>query len=385
MAREVKTYSESGADHFTQTYRIVRADGESRWVEDSTIVVRNDKGEITHYDGYVVDITERKRAEAALRHSEDSLKEAQRIAHIGNWDLDLVSNELRWSDEIFRIFEIDPAQFDASYEAFLDAVHPDDREFVNRAYTESVKNRTPYDIVHRLRMKDGRIKHVNERCHTFYDESGKPLRSLGTVQDITERVLTERRLREGLERTVEAIAATIEMRDPYTAGHERRVVELATAIARELGLAEEKIEGLRFAALVHDIGKIRIPAEILSKPAVLSPIEFEMIKAHCQVGHDMLKGIEFPWPVARIVLEHHERLDGSGYPNGLKGGQALLESKILAVADVVEAMASHRPYRPALGVDAALAEIAGKRGIWYDPGVVDACLRLFRERGFRFN
>lgn len=256
---------------------------------------------------------------------------------------------------------------------------------MNRAYTESVKNRTPYDIVHRLRMKDGRIKHVNERCHTFYDESGKPLRSLGTVQDITERVLTERRLREGLERTVEAIAATIEMRDPYTAGHERRVVELATAIARELGLAEEKIEGLRFAALVHDIGKIRIPAEILSKPAVLSPIEFEMIKAHCQVGHDILKGIEFPWPVARIVLEHHERLDGSGYPNGLKGGQALLESKILAVADVVEAMASHRPYRPALGVDAALAEIAGKRGIWYDPGVVDACLRLFRERGFRFN
>lgn len=189
-------------------------------------------------------------------------------------------------------------------------------------------------------------------------------------------------LRKSLEDTILAIAATAEMRDPYTAGHERRVAELAAAIGREMGLAEPLIEGIRFGAMIHDLGKIKIPAEILVKPARLSPIEYELIKQHAQAGYDILKGIDFPWPVAQMVLEHHERLDGSGYPNGQKGEAICQEARILSVADTVEAMSSHRPYRPGLGIDKALAEIERGRGAQYDPAAVDACLRLYREKGY---
>ena len=194
----------------------------------------------------------------------------------------------------------------------------------------------------------------------------------------------EERLRSSLEESIQAIAATVEMRDPYTAGHQNRVAELCVSIARELGLAEERIQGLELAAGIHDLGKIHIPAELLSKPGKLSAIEFELIKVHPQVGYDIIKDIQFPWPIAQMILQHHERLDGSGYPNGLRGEQLLLESKILAVADVVEAMSSYRPYRPGLGIDAALAEIGKHRGVLYDEAAVDACVRLFQEQRFSF-
>jgi len=193
------------------------------------------------------------------------------------------------------------------------------------------------------------------------------------------------RLRANLEATIGAVAATVEARDPYTAGHERRVAELASAIARELDLPPDRVEGIHFGALIHDLGKIRVPAEILSKPSALTRPEFELVKEHAQAGYDILKGVQFPWPVAEMAWQHHEHVDGSGYPQGLKGDAMLLESKILAVADTVEAMSSHRPYRPALGVEAALAEITAHRGDWYDPDVVDACLRLFRENRFVFS
>jgi putative nucleotidyltransferase with HDIG domain len=194
---------------------------------------------------------------------------------------------------------------------------------------------------------------------------------------------SEQRLKASLLDSISAISATIEMRDPYTAGHQRRVASLAKAIATELQLPEEQIEGLNLAAVVHDVGKVQIPAEILSKPGHLNPIEFSLIKMHPETGYEILKAIEFPWPIAKIVLQHHERLDGSGYPHGLKGEEILLEAKILSVADVVEAMTSHRPYRAGLGVDVALEEISHNRGILYEPTVVDACLRVIRERGYQ--
>jgi HD-GYP domain-containing protein (c-di-GMP phosphodiesterase class II) len=191
------------------------------------------------------------------------------------------------------------------------------------------------------------------------------------------------RLERTLMNSVKVAMTLGEMRDPYTAGHERRVAEIAAAIGAELGLEASRQEGLRVAGYVHDIGKIALPAEILSKPGRLSAAEFQLIKEHPQASYDVLKSVEFQWPVAEIALQHHERLDGSGYPQGLKGEAILLEARIMSVADVVEAMASHRPYRAGLGIDKALGEVKRGKGTVYDPVVADACLRLFLEKGFR--
>jgi HD-GYP domain-containing protein (c-di-GMP phosphodiesterase class II) len=210
-------------------------------------------------------------------------------------------------------------------------------------------------------------------------------------QSLTEQKRAEEELRQSyvnlqrtLQGTVNVLASAIEMKDRYTAGHQRRVTQLACAIAEEMGLSEEQIEGLCVAGLIHDIGKINVPAEILSKPGPLTELEYGLIKMHPQIGHDVLKTIECPWPLAQIVLQHHERMNGSGYPQGLSGEEIILEARILAVADVVEAMASHRPYRPARGIVLASEEISQNRGRLYDPEVADACLRLFAEKRFEF-
>ena len=200
-------------------------------------------------------------------------------------------------------------------------------------------------------------------------------------EDVRESLV---QLRRTLLQTVNALASVVEHRDPYTAGHQRRVAELACAIAEEMALAKEQIDGLHLAGTIHDIGKTSVPAEILTKPTRLSEMEFTMIKAHSQAGHDILETIEFPWPIAQIVLQHHERMDGSGYPQGISGEEILLEARILGVADVVEAMSSHRPYRPALGIDKALEEISQQSSNLYDSEVVDACVRIFAEKRFEF-
>jgi HD-GYP domain-containing protein (c-di-GMP phosphodiesterase class II) len=218
---------------------------------------------------------------------------------------------------------------------------------------------------------------------------GRPI-VLGVLQDITDRRLNEERVREYVERlersimsTVQAISHMVDLRDPYTSGHERRVGELAAAIGAEIGFSEHQVTGLRIAGNVHDVGKIAVPAEILSKPTRLSAAEFAIVKTHAQQGYEILKDIEFPWPIALAVWQHHERLDGSGYPQGLQGEAICLEARILAVADVVESMSTHRPYRPALGIEAAFAELRAQSGTRYDPAIVDACIRLFHNKGFR--
>lgn len=186
-----------------------------------------------------------------------------------------------------------------------------------------------------------------------------------------------KRLHAALYGTITAVSRAIEVRDPYTAGHERRVARIAVAIAERMGLDEVQIEGIRLGSMIHDIGKIQVPAELLTKPGRLSGVEQALVRNHAQVGYEILKGIEFPWPVAEIAWQHHERVDGSGYPRGLSGEEMILEARIVAVADVVEAMASHRPYRPAVGVEAALDELRDGRGKRYDAEVVDVCLQLF--------
>ena len=214
---------------------------------------------------------------------------------------------------------------------------------------------------------------------------------LVTGVDITSRIKVEEKLRRNykklqriLDGTVNALASVVEKRDPYTAGHQRRVSLLCCAIAGELGLPDEQIEGIRIASLLHDIGKLHVPAEILNKPGQLSEVEMKIVKTHPQVGYEILAEVEFSWPVSKIVLQHHERVKGYGYPHGLTGDDICLEGKILGVADVVEAMVSHRPYRPARSIDEALEEITQNAGTLYDPEVASICVKLFREKKFQF-
>ncbi len=674
---------------------ITTADGQEHWLHTFKVGLYNEQGKATHLLGISLDITNSRQEAIKLIQSEHALEEAQRISHIGSWELDLVTDTLSWSDEVYRIFELDREAFSTNYEGFLKIIHPGDRERVDQVYRDSLIRQDNYEIEHRLLMPDGRIKYVVERCETVFDETGKALRSNGTVQDISHRKQAEMALQESKQRyddlvqripvgiylyhfmadgrdrfdyvspqfckilgidqlavlenprlafeqshpddfpalmeanrqaflgqklfawegrflvagevrwlkidsspvilengeslwngvvsdvtdrknaqqatlhanralhalstvnrelmhasneiallnaicravvenrdyqlalvgyllpdqeqiqlmgsagdgdgllqqiakgfsssemtqyaqlisigktaiyteihndplyranresfqqhdyhssiilplkvegmvlgmlhvfadeksafaekevrlleemagdlafgiqslrirqerdqamqlneqhlgqmhetlhqTVVAISKAVEARDPYTAGHQRRVAELACSIARKMGLDEDTVEGINMGATIHDIGKIQIPAELLAKPSRLSEIEYQLIQGHSTVGYEILRDIHFPWPVAKIAHQHHERMDGSGYPQGLKGNQICLEARIVAVADVVEAMSSHRPYRPGLGIELALEEIKQKQGAVFDAEVVDACLALFSE------
>jgi PAS domain S-box-containing protein len=231
--------------------------------------------------------------------------------------------------------------------------------------------------------KDGSIMPVEIQARVFDLDDHRLI--LSAARDITERKQALDKMRQALHGTVMALANTVEIKDPYTAGHQRRVAQLTCAMARELGWSPDRVEGMQVLSFLHDMGKIAVPAEILNKPGKISPTEFSLIKVHPQMGYDILKDIAFPWPVVQGILQHHERQDGSGYPMGLTGGAITPEAKILAVADVVEAMASHRPYRPALGVDQALEEITKNKGKLYDPEAVDVCAQLFTKKDFRFD
>jgi PAS domain S-box-containing protein len=335
----------------------------------------------------IEDITERKRAEeAVLEESEESYRnlfenagEAIFVAQDGKL--------VFFNPTATRIIGY-PAEELLSM-PFTGFIHPDDRDmFIDRHYRRVKEEASPSIYPFRIIHRDGSVRWV-ELNTVLINWQGKPA-TLNFLNDITERKLAEEQLRESLEQlrravetTIQVLVMAVEMKDPYTASHQRRMTDLARTMATEMGLSPEKIEGLRLAGVIHDIGKIILPTEILSKPTKLSDIEFSMIKEHVRLGYDILKDVESPWPLAEIVLQHHERMDGSGYPRGLKGEEILIEARILAVADVVEAMASHRPYRPALGIDAALEEIEKNRGLLYDSHAVDTCLRVFREKGYQ--
>lgn len=231
------------------------------------------------------------------------------------------------------------------------------------------------------------LRKLNEELEIKVQERTAELR-----EEIRERNQAQDAARESYEKsmrtfqqTIGALGSALEKRDPYTAGHQLRVAELACAIAGAMDLPVDRIEGIHMAAIIHDIGKIYVPSEILNKPGKLTDLEFTIIKTHTEVGYDIIKSVEFPWPVADTVLHHHEKLDGTGYPHGLKGDQISLEARILSVADVIEAMSSHRPYRAGLGIEKAIEEIRKNRGTHFDPVVVDACMDLFLNRAFRFS
>ncbi len=341
-----------------------------------------------HLLGMALDITERKRAEEALRSSEERSKRYFELGLIGMVLSSPTKGTLEVNDEACRMLGYERDEL--LHMSWAQVTHPDDLEanyaYANRLLAGEIDG---YTFDKRYIRKDGKVIYgtMSAKCVRGADGSIDYIVSL--IQDITKRKEAEERLgstlanlRKAVGGTIQAIVQVVEMRDPYTAGHQRRVADLARSIAAEMGLSSDIVEGIRIAAVMHDIGKVSVPAEILSKPGKLTQNELELIKDHPLTGYDILKDVDFPWPIAEIIYQHHERLDGSGYPRGLKGDDVLLEARIIALADVVEAIASHRPFRPAHGIDVALDEITKNKGVLYDPFVVDACLTLFLEKGY---
>lgn len=335
-------------------------------------------------------ITERKRAEETLRQSEQNFRNLFENAVAGIFQTTPEGRLISVNNAFANIYG-----YNSSSEMLSEITDIAPQLYVNKEDREElIRIVDKQEIVESREIK---VRHRNGKTIWLFlslrgikDDSGKLLRMEGVCVNITDRKQVEdelkqsyQKLQKTIESTIQTIALTSETRDPYTAGHQRRVAKLACAMAEEMGLSKEQIETIRIAGTLHDIGKINVPAEILSKPGRLSEIEMSLIKTHPDVGRDILKTLELPWTICPIVLQHHERMDGSGYPSGLLGKDISIEAKILAVADVVEAMASHRPYRPALGLDKALEEIAKNKGKLYDPDVAAACLNLFTEKSFK--
>ncbi|MGA9047405.1 MAG: PAS domain S-box protein [Dehalococcoidia bacterium] len=364
---------------------LIRKDGCIIPIEINTNVVQR-KGQPVVL-AFVRDITERKRAETALQNSEEKYRnlfdnaiEAIFVAQDGK----IVFLNPRTSGISGYTRE------ELTARPFIDFIHPEDRELVMDRHLRRLKGEEiPLLYEFRIIRKNGGTTWVE--LHAVVISWERKQATLNFLEDITERKLAEEKLgksykslKKTLNDSIETMVKIVEMRDPYTAGHQRKVADLATAIAKEMKFEDAEIEQLKMAAIIHDIGKIYVPSDILNKPGKLSEIELQLIKSHSQYGHDIVRGMNCPCSVAQAILQHHERVDGSGYPNRLKGQDTLLDAKILAVADVVEAIASHRPYRPARGIHIAMEELLKNKGKLYDPDVVDACLNLFTSGKFEF-
>jgi PAS domain S-box-containing protein/putative nucleotidyltransferase with HDIG domain len=339
----------------------------------------------------------RRRVERAVFDSKERYRLIVEHAADAMWTVDMNMRPTYMSPSITRLlgYSVQEAMARPMQEIFT----PVSFKLVTGLLKEElgIENRDQQDLARsrtlelELIRKDGSLVPVEVKYTFLRDVQARPVEVLAIARDISEQKQAQEeakqnteRLIRAMEHAIQAMTIVVEMRDPHTAGHQQRATQLACAIAKEMGLSKEQIGGLRLAGLIHDIGKVRVPAEILMNPDGLSEPEFMMIKAHPRLGYEILRTIDFPWPVAQIVLQHHERMDGSGYPSGLSGEDIIIEARILAVADVVDAMASHRPYRPALGIDKALEEISQNKGVLYDSKAVDACLTLFRNKKFEF-
>jgi len=331
---------------------------------------------------------ERAHAEESLRESEQRFRQLYDEAPVGYHEIDTEGNILRVNRTECDLLGY--AREEMLGRPVFDFLVAEEREEARRVLKLNIKKRRRLGTFEQtLLTQDARQIPVAIQDRLILDNQGRVMGIRSTVLDMTERKRAEEKLTQSiktlkrtLEETVNALASTIETRDRYTAGHQRRVTQLACAIAKGMGLSNDQIDGIRVAGSLHDIGKMHVPADILTKPGRLLDMEMDLIKMHPRVAYEILKEIEFPWPVAQAVLQHHERMDGSGYPQGLSGDDILVEARILAVADVVEAISSHRPYRPAIGLDTALEEISQKKGTLYDSRVVDACRRRLVNKAF---
>lgn len=475
VAEEVIRYLDAGSDSFQQNYRIVTGDGQVRWVDDFSKVIRDASGEVVQIEGIILDVTARveaqERAEAFARFPREDPAPIFRIDRQGDvllandaghalldsiasatdnvdkawreliakgreaqtyrrWELavsarhyqfeivpvagaeyvnlygadvteareaqatlaDIASNlpgavmqyardaddqdSIRYlSEGAEKLWGMSPAEIGSDPAPLWAMMHPDDIGKVKKALSDTARSSEPWTVDWRMTSKSGDSKVLHAVGGARPDDQGGIVWNV-LVFDITEQKHAEAALTASLKRTVHVLAAALEAHDIYTAGHQKRVSEISVKIGRAMALDADRLEGLELAAAIHDVGKIRVPSEILSKPGQLSEPEFGIIKEHSAVGAELIHDVPFSWPIADIVRQHHERYDGSGYPDGLKGEDILLEARIIAVADTLEAMASHRPYRPGLGLEAAGEEIRNGAGTRYDPDLAETCLRL---------
>jgi len=377
--------------HHPVELELIRKDGSTVWTETETILLRDNSGGCTGLLSITRDISKRKHTREMLSKSEERYRNILESIEECYFELDLAGNFTFFNDALCRMTGYMPKELMGMNNRRYTS--PETAQQLYQTFKRIYETGNPaklenYEVI----QKNGAIRINDMSASLLLDASGTPVGFRGVARDVTEHRNRERELKESyenlqhmLEETIRTLAFTVEVRDPYTAGHQRRVAQLADAISLKMGLPLEEAMGVRMAALIHDVGKVQIPGEILSKPGPLSPDEMELVRTHPSVGSSILKEIEFPWPISDIVLQHHGRLDGSGYPYGIDGGKMSTEAKIIAVADVVEAMVSHRPYRSALGLDKAIEEISNNKGTLYDAEVVDACLSLFTEDGFTFS
>ena len=383
----VKEIVENGYQKELVQYRLRRKDGKYIYIETKgSLVMRN--GAPYAIQGMARNITDRIEAEQSLKESErryrDLIQGTQEIIQsIDNEGRYLFVNKA-WHDILGYSTK------DLKQMTLFDVIHPECMDYCSRVFQQILKGKSVGTIEAKFKAKDGRMVYVRGNA-TPRLKGDQVIATQGFFRDITDLKKAEEKiaksystLQKTLNDAINTMAKIVEMRDPYTAGHQQRVAQLAMAIGREMKLDAVRIDQLRMAAVIHDIGKIYVPSDILSKPAKLTDQEFEIIKTHPQGGYDIIKGMEFPCAVAQTVLQHHERINGSGYPHGITADEISLEARVLAVADVVESMASHRPYRPSRGTDKALEEITQNKGILYDPEVVEVCLKLFESGNFEF-
>lgn len=385
-----KTFPEYEAK--TLELEIFKKNKKTVWSEVKLNLLSDSEGKPFLILGIVRDITERRTARLKIQESEKKYRNLVEHSPLGICIAQGNPPKISFFNKaLTHILGYSPKEVESfPFEQIQKLIYPEDRELFFTRYKNRLAGKNePVSYSIRAVRKDGNIRWVDV-FSTRVTFQGKPAVQ-AVFRDTTDVKKTENQLKQSLDRlqrtiegTISAMARIVEMRDPYTSGHQRKVAELSLAIAQEMNLPQDRARGVYMAALIHDIGKTCIPSDILSRPSKLSENEFALIKVHPEAGYGILKSIDFPWPVADIVLQHHEHIDGSGYPKGLEGGSIHLEAKILAVADLVEAMSSHRPYRPARSINAALEELVKQKGIHFEPKVVEACLYLFQKKHFTF-
>ncbi|MHB9074757.1 MAG: PAS domain S-box protein [Desulfobaccales bacterium] len=374
--------------HLEMSYQ--RRDGVLRWGDLSVFALHEATEENISFFAMFNDITRRKQAEEDLRQNENKYRALVETSFDWIWEVDAQSRYTFVSVKAIDILGYTPEEMLGRTP--FDFMPEDEAVRIHEAFAAIVAVKQPFSALENVNVhRDGRLIVLESSGVPIFGPNGEFMGYRGTDRDITARKQSEAalqdsylKMKQALNGVVQALSYTIELKDPYTAGHQQRVAQLACAISEALGWSPEHIERIRILGYLHDIGKIAVPAQILIKPGKLSEMEFEIVKTHPQKGYEILNKLSFGWPIAQAVHQHHERLDGSGYPQGLTGSDIIQEARILAVADVVEAMVSHRPHRPAMGIDQVLEEISKNKGILYDPEVVEACIKLFREQGFRF-